>query len=75
MVGGEHSLKITAPKLLWFGIDSVLKILNERINDSCLYKLINHKGVYRTDPAKPGLLITSPCLKFVTIVAVCIVIV
>ena len=29
-VGGEHSLKISAPKLLRVGIDSVLKILNER---------------------------------------------
>ena len=31
MVGGEHSLKISAPQLLQFGIDSVLNILNERI--------------------------------------------
>ena len=28
MVGGEHSLNISAPLLLRFGIDSVLKILN-----------------------------------------------
>ena len=27
MVGGEHSLKISAPQLLWFGINSTLKIL------------------------------------------------
>ena len=32
MVGGEHSLKISAPQLLRFGIDRVLKIMNERIN-------------------------------------------
>ena len=31
MVGGEHCLKISAPQLLQFGIDSVLKILNERM--------------------------------------------
>ena len=28
MVGGEHSLKLSAPQFLRFGIDSVLKILN-----------------------------------------------
>ena len=33
MVGGEHSLQISAPQFLQFGIDSVLKILNERITD------------------------------------------
>ena len=31
MVGGEHSLKMSASQLLRFGIDSVLKILNKRI--------------------------------------------
>ena len=31
IVGGEHSLQMSAPQLLRFGIDSVLKILNERI--------------------------------------------
>ena len=31
MVGDEYSLKISAPQLLRFGIDSVLKILNERM--------------------------------------------
>ena len=43
MVGGERSLKISAPQLLWFGIDSVLKILNKRITDSineCMDELI-----------------------------------
>ena len=30
-LGGEHFLKISAPQLLWFGINSVIKILNERI--------------------------------------------
>ena len=31
MVGSEYSLKISGPQLLRFGIDSVLKIPNERI--------------------------------------------
>ena len=49
MVGGEHSLKILAPQLLQFGIDSVLKILNESI----LNEWIN---LFRTPPgwAKQG---------------------
>ena len=55
MVGGEHSLNISAPQLLWFGIDSVLKILNERITQS-MNELMNHESVYRTAPATPGLL-------------------
>ena len=38
MVGGEHSLKMSAPQLLRFGIDGVLKILNKRIS-----QLINYK--------------------------------
>ena len=33
MVGGEHSHKMSAPELLQFGIDSVLKILNKSMND------------------------------------------
>ena len=52
MVGGEHSLKISTPQLSKFGIVSVLEILNKRIT------LINHKGLYRTAPATPGLLIS-----------------
>ena len=32
--GGEQSLKISAPQLLRFGINSVLKILNKRITPS-----------------------------------------
>ena len=55
MVGGEHSLHISAPQLLRFGIDSVLKILNERIS-LWMNKLINYEGVYRTAPATAGLL-------------------
>ena len=46
MVGGKHSLKILAPQLLRFGIDSVLKVLNKRITQR-INKLMNHKGVYR----------------------------
>ena len=40
MVGGEHSLKISAPQLLRFGIDSVLKILSKRINIEWMYESI-----------------------------------
>ena len=53
MVGGEHSLKISAPQLLRFGIDSVLKILNKKMTQWINYD----KGVYRIAPATPGLLI------------------
>ena len=56
-MGGDHSLKIAAPKLLRFGIDSVLKILNERIT-YWMNEWINDEGVYRTALATPGLLIT-----------------
>ena len=31
MVGGEHSFKNLAPQILQFGINSFLKILNERM--------------------------------------------
>ena len=34
MVGGEHFLKLSAPKLLRFWIYSVLKILTELISQS-----------------------------------------
>ena len=57
-MGGEHSLKILAPQLLQFGINSVLKILNERMTYS-MNEGINYKGVYRTAPATLGLLITG----------------
>ena len=53
MVGGEHYLKISAPQLLRFGIDSVLKILNERITQS-MNELMSDEGVCRTAPAPPG---------------------
>ena len=54
-MGGEHSLKMSAPQLLRFGIDSVLKILNERITQS-VNQSVNDEGVYRTALATPGLL-------------------
>ena len=50
-VGGEHSLKISAPQFWRFGIDSFLKILNERMTE-----IMNDKAVYRTASATPGLL-------------------
>ena len=55
MVGGEISLKISAPKLLWFVIDSVLKILNKMMIES-MTESINEEGAYRTALATPGLL-------------------
>ena len=51
MVGVEHSLKMSAPQLFWFGIDSVLNILN--VKDQVINLLMNDKGVYRTAPATP----------------------
>ena len=55
MVGGEHSLKISAPQLLPFGRDSVLKIL--RTKDDLINEGMNYEGVYRTALATPpGLL-------------------
>ena len=53
--GGEHSLKIVTPQLLRFGIDSVLKILNT--NNDPIDEWMKDKGVSRTAPATPGLLI------------------
>ena len=55
MLGGELSLKVSAPQLLWIRIDNVLKIQNKRITES-MNEFINYKGVYRTAPATQGLL-------------------
>ena len=55
MVGGEHSLKISAPQLLWFGIDSALKIYPQTMTQ-LMNELINDEAVCRTAPATPGLL-------------------
>ena len=57
MLEGEHSLKMSDPQLLRFGIYSVLKILNERMTQSVNESVI-YKGVYRTAPATLGLLTT-----------------
>ena len=40
MVGGEQSLKSSGLQLLWFGIDSVLKILNKSMTDRIIYSVI-----------------------------------
>ena len=53
-MGGEHSLKISAPQLLRFGIDSALNIFPQTIAQLLTY--LNDKAVYRTAPATPGLL-------------------
>ena len=55
-MAGNHSLKILPPQLLRFGIDSVLKILNERITE-LINELMSDKGDCRTAPATPGLLL------------------
>ena len=36
MVGVEYSLNIPAPQLLWFGIDSVVKIFPQIMNQSII---------------------------------------
>ena len=51
MVGGEHSLKSSAPYLLRSGCNDVLKVWRKRMSE-----LINHKAVCRTVPVTPGLL-------------------
>ena len=53
--GGEHSLKMSAPYLLWFECNDVLKVWRKRITE-LINESINYEGVYRTAPATPGLL-------------------
>ena len=55
MVGGEHSLKISAPQLLWDGINSAL-LEAISTNHDLMNELINYEAVCRTAPATPGLL-------------------
>ena len=55
MVGGEHSLKMSAPQLLRFAIGSFMKIMNERMTESINQLMVF--GVCRTAAATPGLLI------------------
>ena len=55
MVGGEHSLKIAGPLLLWIGSEGVLKLFSQRMTQ-CLNELMSDKGVCRTAPATEGLL-------------------
>ena len=51
MVGGEHSLKISAPQLLWFGIDSTLNIfpqtITELINDLITEVIVEQPRLHR----------------------------
>ena len=55
MVGGEHSLNISAAQLLRLGIDSVFQILKDRITDWS-NEWINYEGDCKTAPATPVLL-------------------
>ena len=59
MVVGENSLKISANQFLRFGIDSVLKIFPQRMNQLSI-QLIIDKAVNRTTLPTPGLLLTDP---------------
>ena len=56
---GEHCVKISGPKLKWFGSYDVLKIFPRRmthlINE---FNEISYDGDCKTAPATPGLLIT-----------------
>ena len=55
--GGEPSLKISAPQLLRFPSEGLLKIISQRMTNG-VNELMNDKGVFRTAPATPGLLNT-----------------
>ena len=57
MVGGECSLKISAPQLLWFGITVPWIYFHKQWLSGRLNQLINHRGDCRTAPATPFLLI------------------
>ena len=57
-MGVEHYLNMSAPLLLRFGSDDVLKIRRKRMN-----RLINYEGVCRTAPATPGLLNTKGSIQ------------
>ena len=61
IVGGEHFLKISAPKGFWFVIYDILKIRRKRLTYS-LNEWINDGGDCRTAPATPGLLISLVCM-------------
>ena len=54
IVGGEHSLKISAPQFVRFGIDSVFKILNttddrliEWLNQLMAMVYVEHPWLYK----------------------------
>ena len=55
MVGGEHSLKISAPLLLQFGFNDVLTVWRKMVTD-WLNESISDKGDCRIVPATTSLL-------------------
>ena len=65
MVGGERSLKISAPQLLWFGIDSTLNIfpqtMNELINE--LTSLLRRLQAQTLPDATPPIGKSTPSVK------------
>ena len=56
--GGEPSLKISAPQLLRFGCEGVLKIWRKRMTQ-LMNGLISDKSDSKIAPATPGQLNTS----------------
>ena len=54
IVWDENPLKISAPYLFWFGIDSVWDIFE--LKDYSVTEWMNDGGDWRTAPATPGLL-------------------
>ena len=58
MVGGSESfLKMSAPQLLQFESTGVLNIFSQRMTHWLTWQ-ITDKGIWRTAPPTPGLLIT-----------------
>ena len=55
LLGGEHSVKISASLLFRFARESGLKIWSKRIAQ-LINQLIKYKGDFSTAPATPGLL-------------------
>ena len=58
MVGGEYSLKMSAPQLLLFVVDSVFKILNYSIIQP-MNEWMADKDVYKTALDTPGLVLIT----------------
>ena len=62
-------LNSSAHQFLQFWMDSVLKILNERIPQS-VNELVNYEDVYKTAPATPGLLKNDWLIFFYSLLSI-----